>query len=282
MKTFQISTFIILLLGLTTTNSFFTTPRSAAFILLPYFVVLVIAAYKNNTNPTAASHIALFIAALVICTLQFSEYFKATYHLGSSTAGLIFLVMPIFSPVLFVGVYAIANALIELKYKNDEESIITKRILTIGPSILGIVAVYLIYRSNKFNHRNGAVTYNEGRDFTNGDLIKAKKLGLFVKDLHFKVDSFKGIINFYPYIEKGFKYGEDSAEIKPLKDTDYRYTFSYQRKAVKDAVIVISKEPQYGLRYGERYLLKTTELNDTIYLNIKRSGVVVGKVKVWN
>jgi hypothetical protein len=177
-KPLQLATFIVLVLGLITTNIFFTPSPAAGFVLLPYVIMLGVAAYKNYKNPAAASHIALFIASFSICALKFSEYYKATYHPGSSTAGLIFLVMPVFSVVLFAGIYAIANALIRLKVDNYEESIVTKKPLTIGLITLGIWAGYLIYRSALFNRSSQRETYYQERDFTNGDVAKAKKLGL--------------------------------------------------------------------------------------------------------
>ncbi len=282
MKTLQVATFAILVLGLVSTNTFFNTNKGMTFyLLLPYLIMIGIALYRNYKYPTVASHISLFIAASFICCLMAWEYYNAIYHPGSSTAGLIFLVMPFFSVALYFGVYAIASALLGIKQQKFEVSIISLSSFKSGLLLLGAAGSLLMYRSCKFE-KVRKDTHNEGRDFTYGDITNAKRLGLFVKDLHYKVDSFSEQINFHPYIEKGFKYGDDSTEIDSLKDTDYPYTVSFQRKAVKDAVVVINKEPTYQLRYGGQYLLKKPELEDTVYLQIKRSGVVLGLIKVFD
>ncbi|GEO07883.1 hypothetical protein [Segetibacter aerophilus] len=282
MKTLQVVTFAILVLGLVTTNSFAGNDKGLAFyLLMPYLIMIIIALYRNCKYPTGASHISLFIAASSVCWLTGREYYNAIYHPASSTAGLTFLVMPVMSVVLFLGVYAIAFALLGLRQQKFEASIISVTSFRNVLLLIGLLICLLLYRSCRYSNTKRSTSY-EGRDFLSGDITKAKKLGLFVKELNYKVDKFSGSINFHPYVEKGFIYGEDSTEIESLRNTDYPYTLGFQRHAVKDAVIVISKERPIHVNYYGQYLLQKPQFVDTFYFDIKSSGVTLGTIKVWD
>ena len=57
------------------------------------------------------------------------------------------------------------------------------------------------------------------------DINDSKKRGVFVKEVHFEIDSFPGNIeNFRAYIEKGFHFGHESEDERfPLLNTNYSY-----------------------------------------------------------
>jgi hypothetical protein len=114
---------------------------------------------------------------------------------------------------------------------------------------------------------------------TKGDIGRSKKLGVFVKDLHYTVDSFTGPVNFYPYIEKAFKYvdKDDSTKIEVVQDRSGSYFIGFQKNAVADGLL----ETVNFHECAYMACLRKPELKDTIIFNIKRFGGVVGKIKVW-
>src|SRR3569832_2084265 len=61
------------------------------------------------------------------------------------------------------------------------------------------------------------------------DIDESKKRGVFIKELHFRIDSFSGVIpNFRAYIERGFTYGRRSAEeTVDLKNSNYPYQLCF-------------------------------------------------------
>jgi hypothetical protein len=255
--------------------------RGALFILSPYIVMSCFAAWINYEKTNAASNISVFIAASLVCVFKVNSYYQAAFHPTSSTEGLIFLVMPLVSIALFLGAYVISYALIRIKIKKQEESLLGKKAVTVGLVSLSLLIIYGVYRVVRtINFRKDEFSWQQ-TSTTNGDVIKARKLGVYVKDLHYKVDSFNGTVKFNPYIEKVFQYGDRNEEIETFEDIEFPYAVSYQTEPVKGAIVLIKKGQERNVR-DRRYVLREPKLKDTIFLQMKREGLVLGNIKVWD
>jgi hypothetical protein len=117
---------------------------------------------------------------------------------------------------------------------------------------------------------------------------EAKRRGVFIKDLNYKADSNIAGFVLHPYIEKAFRYGKDSTETLPFTSTGYPYRLGFQ-KQIGSVVIFISDNELKKFdsssgsgNYGASGYLKEAFLNDTVTLGIKKSGKILGTIKVWN
>jgi hypothetical protein len=282
MKILAAITFTIIMLGVISSIFFVTYSggKGVFLVLPPYLMMLLMLAWLNIKKAPQSSHIALLIAASVVCFLCASAFYGVTYNPVSSTGGLVFLVLPFYSIFIFPVVYLLSKWCTALLLKKDEEGLFSKS--SMKPVLISLIVAVCFYPISFFltvNFNNTATKY-ERRDYTNGDIIKAKELGVFVKSLHYKVDSFKGPVNFTPYIEKAFKYNKDSTKVQILEGDPYPYFIGFQRKAVKDAAVVM-KKGQFEFSKGGPYLAKPV-LNDTVIFEIKNSGIVLGKISVWD
>jgi hypothetical protein len=283
MKIIGTITFTIIMLGLISTIFFVTHSggKGVFLVLPPYIMMLVLLAWMNFKKAPQTSHIALLIAASVVCILCASTFYEVTSNPVSSTGGLVFLVLPFYSIFILLIIYLLAKWVAGLLLKKHEESIFSKS--SMKPVLISLLVAFVFYLIPFFitaTFSKSRTSY-ERRDYTNGDILKAKKLGVFVKDLHYRIDSFNGPVSFTPYIEKAFEYSRDSTEVEFLKDEPYQYSIGFQRKAVKDAAVVLKKEQTFKSFQGLPYLEKPA-LNDTVIFEIKSSGVVLGKIKVWD
>ncbi|GEO08494.1 hypothetical protein [Segetibacter aerophilus] len=114
---------------------------------------------------------------------------------------------------------------------------------------------------------------------------ESKELGVFVKELNFKVDSFSGkLYNFHPYIEKGYKYGKFlSTGIKPLTNSKFPYQFGFNEVPQRSISIAMRKEEleKFDSANNSTGYLKLPQLPDTITLNITLYPHDHGIIKVW-
>ena len=125
------------------------------------------------------------------------------------------------------------------------------------------------------------------RSSTQGDIVKAKRLGVFVKELHSSVSSFDKPLNLQVYIEKGFKYGEygddgyDREDIEPLTKSYYPYSICVNRNPAEGVYIRMREDQQFKFESAEQYLEQPI-LRDTVIFEIVQYGNVSGELKVWN
>lgn len=284
MKIFKIITLTIIALGLISTIFFVNHNggKGVFFVILPYIFLLTIM-YVIKARTTAASHIALSIAATFICIITALAYYEAAFKPGSSTDGLIFLVLPIFSLSLISIIYLLAKWLVGL--------VMTKRRIvrvTIG-ALSGLVLVWILfiliisslnYKSTK-NYRKRKLTLN---------IEEAKKRGVFVKELNYKIDRFNGPFDFHPYIEKAFIYGKNTSETILLMNEQYPYRLDLNNKLHEGDIFIFIKENEMGNfdsttgsgYYGASGYLRKPELPDTIILGIRRQEIELGSIRVRN
>jgi hypothetical protein len=252
------------------------------FTLSPFAVLLVISNKINVTKATGPSRIALFVVATFTCIVTTGTYWRITFYPGSSTDGLVFVVLPIYSLFLIAITYPVLRWLVAWLFQ-------TKRGLQIGlGSIISFALCYAL-----FSMTSAATDYKNTRYYQKRRLTfnieEAKKKGVLVKELHFKVDSFQGSLDFHPYIEKAFKYGEDTLSFVPVTTTNYPFRLGFNK--VFDSgefVYVLDNELNKfdssagsGYHGASGYLVRPL-LHDTITLGIRRRDVVLGRIKVWN
>ncbi|MBZ5858557.1 hypothetical protein [Flavihumibacter profundi] len=117
------------------------------------------------------------------------------------------------------------------------------------------------------------------------DIEESKKRGVFVKELHFQIDSFSGTLeNFKPYIEKGFKFGlHSSKETIPLKNSNYPYQLRFNYRPSNEITILIREDEliKFDSANASWGYLKHPEITDTIILIIRGENVHSGNIKVW-
>ncbi|MDQ6814745.1 MAG: hypothetical protein M3040_13490 [Bacteroidota bacterium] len=278
MKLLKTINYIVIVLALV--SSFIIVSANSGrggsvFVSLPYIVLLWLlydVVYKKFSE---ASQIAYFIASVLACVTSTYSYYEATYLSTSSTAALTFLIVPVTSLFLMLIIFFLTRAVISLIWYPDQSS-------NAWRTILITFTVIFILRNLSAIHSVFAPADKKPKDkfsFTKGDILKAKKLGVFVKDLHYKVDSFTGPVTFHPYIEKAFKYvDDDSIKIQLIKDRFGSYSLGFQKKAIGDGLLetVNFHECEF------MPCLRKPQLDDTIIFNIKRFGYVVGTIKVWD
>ena len=147
--------------------------------------------------------------------------------------------------------------------------------LVIGYFVLGYLSSYFgWYGYKKWQYR-----------VATSDINESKKRGVFVKELHFQIDSFKGDVhNFLPYIERGFKYGHHSSdETVFLQNSNYPYqlSFNFQTSAKMGLFIKESELKKFDSSNINRGYLKDPDLRDTIVINIIGENIHSGIIKVW-
>lgn len=117
------------------------------------------------------------------------------------------------------------------------------------------------------------------------NMEESKKRGVFIKELQFQVDSFSGkILDFKPYIEKGFKYGlHSSEETVPLFNSNYPYQLSINFHPSERIGILIKEGElkKFDSSSSTRGYLKYPDLKDTIIMEIIGKNIHSGIIKIW-
>jgi len=118
------------------------------------------------------------------------------------------------------------------------------------------------------------------------DIQESKERGVFIKELHFQVDSFSGKLeNFKPYIERGFKYGvHSSKETIPLVGSDFPYQLCFSIRTSEKIGLLIQKDQlqKFDSSGAIRGYLRDPKLNDTVIVNIVGKDIHSGVIKIWN
>ena len=109
--------------------------------------------------------------------------------------------------------------------------------------------------------------------------------GVFVKELHFKIDSFSGpSFQFEVFIEKAFTHGHQSVnETILMADTKFPYSLSFNSRPRQEVGVFIrpnelNKFDSANAVWG---FLKRPVLHDTVILEIRGEGLKYGLIKVW-
>ena len=245
-------------------------------ILIPYFLMLGLLHAYINKQQHPASLISYFLAVTIVCIVLNLAFYEVSSNPGaSSTSGLVYLIAPVYSIFLLAIFYIILTWLIGLVvYKYNDKGL---RKITLIITALILVRLMLPFFMPK--PAPYEIPQREEISSTKGDILKAKKLRVFVKDLRYTVDSFTGPVNFSPYIEKAFKYvdEDDSTKIEVSHDRFGSYFISFQENAVGDGIL----ETVNFHECAYMPCLRKPELKDTIIFNIRRYGYVVGKIRVW-
>ena len=117
------------------------------------------------------------------------------------------------------------------------------------------------------------------------DMKKSKERGVFIKELHFEIDSFAGKIDdFHAYIEKGFRCGQQSEdETVLLTNTNYPYqvSFGYKRGTNFGILLKPGQEKKFDSCNSTQVFLRYPNLRDTIIVDV--FGVAKDEVtmKIW-
>jgi hypothetical protein len=148
-------------------------------------------------------------------------------------------------------------------------------ILVLGYFLLGYISSYIgWYGYKKWRYRVATASIEE-----------SKKRRVFIKELHYEVDSFQGTLkDFRPYIEKGFKYGRHtSEETVPLKNTNYLYQLSFNFPPTGEISLHIKKDQLEKFDSSDlvRGYLKSPNLSDTIIVNINAENNKTGIIRIW-
>ena len=117
------------------------------------------------------------------------------------------------------------------------------------------------------------------------DIDDAKRRGVFIKELHYRIDNFADTLDFHPFIEKGFHYGKGSyEETVIMENTQYPYQLSYNVFPKKQTYIFIEKQDlqKFDSTDGTWGYLKAPRLTDTVTLEIRARHMEGGKIRVWN
>jgi hypothetical protein len=277
MKFLKIITPIVILGGLFSSLLIVSEKSGVGFfILMPYLLMLALLPAYINKQTHPAPLIGYLISVTIVCTALGSALYGAAFNPGSSsTSGLVFVIAPISSIFLLAILYVVCTWLIGLIGYNYND----KRLMNITLVASALFFVRFLLPFFLVHSSPPEIKERDKFSFTKGDISKSKKLGVFVKELHYRVDSFTGPVTFTPYIEKAFKYlDDDSTRIEVIRDKFGSYSVSFQKEAIGDGVLET-------VNYHEcEYMpcLRKPELNDTIIFNIKRFGYVVGTIKVWD
>lgn len=243
---------------------------------MPYFLMLALLPAYINKQQHPASHIGYLLTVTIVCILSNSTFYEVASNPGaSSTSGLVYLIAPVYSIFLLPIIYVILTWLIGLAAYNYNDKRLRKITLIITALMfVRLMLPFFVPKSTPYE-----LPIRETVTSTKGDIVKSKKLGVFVKDLHYCVDSFTGPVNFTPYIEKAFKYADedDSTKIEVIQDRFGSYFIGFQKDAVGDGILETVNFHECAFMP----CLKKPELKDTIIFNIKRFGYVVGKIRVW-
>ncbi len=113
----------------------------------------------------------------------------------------------------------------------------------------------------------------------------SKRRGVFVKELHFEIDSFtRNMEWFKPYLERGFKWGYNSSDETVYLVTDYPYQIAFENN-VKESIYPQFRDDQLAKfdSSGDvnRGYFKLPHLKDTFILVIRGEGIRSGTIKIW-
>jgi hypothetical protein len=148
-------------------------------------------------------------------------------------------------------------------------------LITAGLLALGILNSYFgWYAYEKWKYRVSTISIDD-----------SKRRGVFIKELHFEIDSFPDTIeNFHAYIERGFHYGHQSEDqTTPLLNSNYPYQLSFNFHATSKLGIYIrdSELKKFDSSNVNRGYLKSPNLKDTIIFYLGGENVSSGIIKVW-
>jgi hypothetical protein len=119
-----------------------------------------------------------------------------------------------------------------------------------------------------------------------GSIEESKRRGVFVRELHFEIDSFPGTIeNFHAYIEKGFHYGHQSEDqTTPLLGSKYPYqlSFNFQETSKLRIYITEAELSKFDSSNINRGYLKSPDIKDTIRFYLIGGNKSSGIIKVWD
>jgi hypothetical protein len=238
--------------------------------------------WLRNKDKEGASTYSLCIVSIIVCPITFLTYREITLYPGSSTAGIMFVVLPIYSMIFIAVAYPIVKwAAAEVLKLNKNKRVIA--------AIAGAIIVgYLL-----FTFIPGPNAYKNTRNFhkrkLTQDINEAKKKGVFVKELHYNVNGFESLPDLKPYLEKGFKYGEDSTHFVPFVNTSFPYRLGFNRYPVDGVFIYVQDEEinKFDSSNGSGFhgasgFLAKPKLRDTITLGIRKNNVLSGTIKVWD
>jgi hypothetical protein len=253
-----------------------------AFMLSPFIVLLLMSYRLNETEATQPSRIGLFVIAIFTCSITTATYYRITSFPGSSTEAIVFFVLPIYSFIFIAIMYPLLGWLLRLLMQTRKDLRVA-----IGASA-GIALFYVLFSitSEAMNYKN---TRNYQKRRLTFNIEEAKKKGVLVKELHHKIDSFNGSLDFRPYIERAFKYGKDTTSFVPLTTTNYPFRLGFN-KVFDSSVFVYLMDEELnkfdssagsGYHGASGYLVKPV-LRDTITLGIRRRDEALGTIKVWN
>lgn len=192
------------------------------FGLSPFGLLLLLSYRIDETKATQSWRIALFIIATFTCVITAATYYRITFHPGSSTDAIVFAVLPIYSFIFIAIMYPLVRWLIWLIMQTRREYKIA-----IG-SLTGIALFYAL-----FSFTSEAMDYKNTRNYQKRKLTfnieEARKRGGLVKELHYKIDSFNGFLDFHPYIERGLKFGNDENSFVPVTSTGYPFRLGFNK-----------------------------------------------------
>jgi hypothetical protein len=154
--------------------------------------------------------------------------------------------------------------------------------------IISVVVVFIagLFGLGYLNSYFGWYGYEKWKyRVSTGSIEESKRRGVFVKELHFEIDSFPGTIeNFHAYIEKGFHYGHESEDqTTPLLGSKYPYQLSFNFHATSKLGIYTTEAElnKFDSSNIVRGYLKFPNLKDTIKFYLNGENVSSGIIKVW-
>lgn len=133
----------------------------------------------------------------------------------------------------------------------------------------------------------GDVAYGDKWKYRGGtdNMEESIKRGVFVKELHFKIDSFSGpSFKFAVFIEKGYKYGRHTVnETIPISGSDFPFQLMFPYRPNNAITVRIRKDQlqKFDSSNASWGYLKKPQLNDTIILDIMGENIHSGLIKVW-
>jgi hypothetical protein len=149
--------------------------------------------------------------------------------------------------------------------------------------VLSIVIAYIAF--GYVNSYFGWYGYKKWLYRKQSDSIEdSKRRGVFVKELHFKVDSFQRNMDWFkPYLERGFRWGHESSQETDLLITDYPYQIAFENN-VKESIYPHYREDQFvqfdSFNVNRGYF-KAPHLKDTMVLVLGGEGIHSGTIKIW-
>ncbi len=177
MKVISLITLGIIFLALFISISLAGSP--VFLIGTPYVVMLALLGWINHKKAGRSSHIAMFISTTLFSVVSVITFYQAVYNPQSSTNGLVFLILPIFSTFLFVPIYILFRTIIGFILKEPHFTIEDTLIKKIAIVFAVVFIIYIAY-SYFSPASSDSEAFQSKIGFTNGDIEKSKKLGVFV------------------------------------------------------------------------------------------------------